>query len=372
MKIALTIEALSPELTGIGRYTWELANRLPQQLESDGLCYYRNGRWVEDPAYFLEHDTPPRVRKTWLERRIPRWYTAFAEKQRCRSLLFHGPNFFLPPCTVRGVATIHDLSVLRFPETHPLERIKAYERHFKESLARADHLITVSESGRREVIDLLAWPGDKVTAVHNGVATSFAPRSDAALAPVLLAYGLTPGGYTLCVSTLEPRKKIANLIAACRDLPLPLRQRYPLVLVGGKGWLNEALHAAIAAAQVEGWCRPLGFVPESDLPSLYAGARLFVYPSIYEGFGLPVAEAMACGVPVVTSNRSCLPEVTQGAALLVEPDNHEALRGAIVRGLYDDDWRATAIIQGLTVAKAYSWERCVEETVAVYRIVGGG
>lgn len=371
MKIALTVEALSPELTGIGRYTWELASRLPQQLGSERVCYYRNGRRIEDPAYFLEHDTPPRLKKTWLERRIPRWYTTLAEKQRCRSLLFHGPNFFLPPCARSGVATIHDLSVFRFPETHPSERIKAFELNLHRTLRQADHLITDSEAIRREVIDFFGWPAAKITAVHIGVAATFAPHSPAALAPVLSAYSLTPGDYILCVSTLEPRKKIANLIAACRDLPLVLRQRYPLVLVGGKGWLNEALHTAIAGAQAEGWCRPLGFVPESALPAIYAGARLFVYPSIYEGFGLPVAEAMACGVPVVTSNRSSLPEVTQGASLLVEPDDHEALREAIIKGLNDDDWREKAIASGLTVAKAYSWERCVEETVAVYRIVGG-
>jgi glycosyltransferase involved in cell wall biosynthesis len=137
------------------------------------------------------------------------------------------------------------------------------------------------------------------------------------------AYGLSHGSYSLCVTTIEPRKRIDSLLAAYARLPEKLRVVYPLILVGGKGWRSEHLHQAIDAAANAGWLHYLGFVPEDDLPALYAGARLFVYPSSYEGFGLPVIEAMASGVPVVTSNRSCLPEIASGAAKLVDPDDVE-------------------------------------------------
>jgi alpha-1,3-rhamnosyl/mannosyltransferase len=133
--------------------------------------------------------------------------------------------------------------------------------------------------------------------------------------------------------------------------------------------LSENLHQDIENATREGWLRYLGFVAERDLPFLYAGARLFVYPSIYEGFGLPVLEAMASGVPAVTSNHAVLQEVAQGASLLAEPDDHDALLEGIRRGLTDEDWRSSAKIAGLRVAGGYSWDRCVEETIGVYRHV---
>jgi alpha-1,3-rhamnosyl/mannosyltransferase len=159
------------------------------------------------------------------------------------------------------------------------------------------------------------------------------------------------------------------LVAAYRLLPAALRQRVPLVLVGGRGWLNDALHHEIDKATAEGWLKYLGFVQESDLPLLYAGARSFAYPSIYEGFGLPVLEAMASGVPVITSNRTSLPEVTQGMALHVEPDDIDELKEAILKSIEDNNWRTAIIPQALDVASCYSWDRCIRETIAVYHKV---
>jgi glycosyltransferase involved in cell wall biosynthesis len=141
------------------------------------------------------------------------------------------------------------------------------------------------------------------------------------------------------------------------------------VLVGARGWLNEGLHALIERQTARGMLVTLGQVPEADLPFLYAGARLFLYPSIYEGFGLPPIEAMASGVPVIVSDRSCLPEVTQGAAMTINPDDVDAFSEAILRGLEDDNWRREAIDHGIRVAASYGWDKCIENTVDVYRKV---
>jgi alpha-1,3-rhamnosyl/mannosyltransferase len=299
----------------------------------------------------------------------PRWLREWRSSAVCKGKVFHGPNFFLPACAEAGVATVHDLSVFKYPETHPLERIKHFEREFNKSMARAAHLVTDSEATRLEVMHFLAWPAEKITAVPLGVSSQFSPAPEAAVAPCLSKYGLTFKRYALCVSTLEPRKKIAHLLQAYRCLPPPVREQYPLVLVGGAGWLSDALHQEIDRLAAQGWLRYLGFVPEADLPALYAGARSFVYPSVYEGFGLPVLEAMASGVPVVASIFTSLPEVTQGAALLVDPDNIDALALGIQTSLCDEPWRETACKTGLSVAQSFTWNRCTDQTVDVYKKV---
>lgn len=241
--------------------------------------------------------------------------------------------------------------------------------HFESSLARAAHVITVSETVRREVIDLLDVPAERVTTVYNGVSENFRPQDEQRLRTILAMWGLRPGEYGLSVATFEPRKKLVNLIDAWRALPGAVRSRFPLVLAGAPGWQDSPIRTAIERGVSEGWIRDLGFVAERYLAPLYAGARLFAYPSSYEGFGLPPMEAMACGVPTLVADRSCPPEVTGGAAMLVDPDDHDALARSLERGLTDEAWRSGAIAAGLERARQFSWRRTVDETIAAYRKV---
>lgn len=365
MRVILSVDALVPPLTGIGRYSWELASRLGQVPGVAQLRYYREGNWVANPASLVQggHATPPRNRR---KLKPPRWARDWYWQRACKGQVFHAPNYFLPPCAENGVVTVHDLSVFKFPQTHPAARVAQFERSFRQTLGLASHLITDTEAVRQEVMAFFGWPAERVTAVPLGVAPEFRPRSAGELSGHLQRYGLTAGAYTLCVSTIEPRKRIDALLSAYQRLPVNLRAAYPLVLVGGRGWHSEALHAQIDAAQREGWLRYLGFVPGDDLSLLHAGARLFAYPSIYEGFGLPVAEAMASGVPVLTSDRSCLPEVAAGAARLVNPDDGDALAEALEDGLINTAWRAQAVARGLQVAGRYSWDACARRTVGIY------
>lgn len=361
LAVTLGIDALSPQLSGIGRYTWELAAGLRGRREIDRLTYYARGRVIRTPRLLLESDEPPPIR-----RRFGR-LQAKVEKHRLRSDLFHGPNFFLPPFVERGVITVHDLSVLRFPETHPAARLREYAMHFERSLAYAAHIITVSETIRQEVIDLLEVPADRVTTVYNGISKSFQPQDEHRLRTILTLWGLKPGEYGLSVATFEPRKKLIELIDAWGALPKDLRSRFPLVLAGAPGWQNSPINDAIERGVSEGWIRNLGYVAERFLAPLYAGSKLFVYPSTYEGFGLPPVEAMACGVPTLVADRSCLPEVTGGAAMLVDPDDHDAFVDSLQRALTDETWRAQAIARGLDRAARFTWRRTVDETIAVYR-----
>jgi glycosyltransferase involved in cell wall biosynthesis len=364
--VVLSVEALSPNLTGVGRYTWELARRLPTHPSLKELRFYRNGYWVAEPARLL--DVMPSAQNAKKPRfKLPRKLREWRMEMACHGSVFHGPNFFLPACADKGVITVHDLSVFKFPETHPADRIKQFERDFSRSVAQASHVITDSQTTRAEVMAFTGLPENRVSAVPLGVSNAFKPMEAQETAHVLTQFGLKHGAYALCVSTLDPRKKIGQLLAAWRLLPASLSRAFPLVLAGTNGWLSQTLQDEISQAEAQGWAKRLGFVTEQDLPMLYAGAALFAYPSTYEGFGLPPIEAMACRVPVIVSDQSCLPEVTKGAALTVNPNDLMAFSSAIEFALSDEKWRTHARDAGANVAASYSWQRCIDETIAIYQ-----
>jgi alpha-1,3-rhamnosyl/mannosyltransferase len=239
-------------------------------------------------------------------------------------------------------------------------------RALPDTLRRADFLITDAESVRQEVIRHFDWPADRIQAVPLGVSNVFYPRQAQDVDPVLQPYGLLTGCYTLCVGTVEPRKNLTRLLCAYELLPIALRQRWPLVLAGARGWQSGEIHDRIGKGVACGWVRYLEYVPQEDLPFLYAGARLFAYPSLYEGFGLPPLEAMASGVPVVTSDVSSLPEVVGDAALMVNPLDVGALSAALSRGLEDEIWRASGVRLGLERAARLTWAKCIDKTVTIY------
>lgn len=364
MRVVLAVDALSPQLTGIGRYCWELARRLPADPAVRSVEFYVGTERIADPASLLlsRDRAPQRFRKL----------SGLLRKARRRQKVIpvadvvHGPNYHLPNWAENGVVTIHDLSVIKFPEMHPAERVLQFEREFQRTLDRASQIITDCETIRREVVQLAGVAETRVTAVPLGIGPEFAPLSPAERRPVLGRYGLPLTGYGLTVSSLEPRKRIDRLILAWSELPRPLRDMYPLVIAGAKGWHNDRLHSMIADGEAEGWIIPLGFVPDADLPAVYAGASLFVYPSIYEGFGLPPLEAMASGVPTIVAAASCLPEVMKGGAKLVQPEDIDDFATAIAEALENAEWRSEAASRGIQVAGSYSWQDCVNQTVQVY------
>jgi glycosyltransferase involved in cell wall biosynthesis len=362
LRIALCVDALSPQPGGIGRYTWELAKGLAGRDDLDQLSFFGRGRLIDEPRHLIEGREFPRRRK--LLRRIDAWRM----KRTLRSSVVHGPNYFLPAAVESGVITVHDLSVFKFPETHPSARLRAFEQLFKSSLDRSAHIITDTETIRQELVATFSVRPETVTAIPLGVDPRFKP-TDGSPSEALTSWGLSLGGYGLCVSTLEPRKKIRELLLAWERLPAEIRNRFPLALAGGSGWENDDLHAEIERAVGDGWLRPLGFVDDERLPELYAGAALFIYPSVYEGFGLPPIEAMASGVPVIVANRSCLPEVCGEAARYVDPDDLGAFASTIEASLRDAAWRTEAIAQGVERAGQFTWDRCVERTIGVYRKV---
>lgn len=358
LAVALSVDALGPRLTGIGRYCLELTNRLPAKVGQHNLHYFRGGHWITDPRELLQED--------WKPKRSPimrRHYDAWQRRRALSNAVVHAPNYFLPDWADRGVATIHDLSVLLYPETHPLERVRAFEAQFEKTLRQAKMLVTDTETVRQELITMFAISPDRIQAVALGAPDHSPTPALASLGRL----GLHIKQYILCVSTFEPRKRIDQLVRAFARLPLALRKQFPLVLAGAPGWRSEALDQLIEEASVDGTVKRIGFVPEAALGALYAGARLFIYPSRYEGFGLPVVEAMSHGVPCLIADTPCLIEVARGAARVVNPEDPIGFSSAIHEALEDSHWLEEAARAGRGVAKGYSWDECATRMVEIYR-----
>ncbi len=374
MKLILNVDAITPPLTGIGHYALRLARGLRQHPTMQDIRFFSAYRWLEDP----EHALVANRSIAQLRYRIPFKPLALNLYGKARSVVFlwqtrslqnyllHSPNYILLPFHGPAVTTIHDLSYLHYPRHHPKERIVFMEQQMPRTLRQATAIICDSAFVRHEIIDILGVPAANVFTVPLGADDAFQPYDPVVLQPLLARYQLTETPYLLVVATLEPRKNLLQTVKAYLRLPVMLRDRHPLVLVGAPGWLTEELQQYLEPLERAGQVRRLGYVVQEDLPLLYAGAFAFAYPSLYEGFGLPVLEAMACGVPVLTSDRSSLPEVAGDAALLVNPDDVDAITMGLEKLLTDTDWRSSAAEKGLRQARQFSWERCVEETVAVY------
>ncbi|MEG0920868.1 MAG: glycosyltransferase family 1 protein [Comamonas sp.] len=388
LDVILAADALRPPLTGIGRYTYEVARRLARHDEVARLRYFSMGQWLDDPLSALHSSpaegnassTPPTApRGPALRTRLAtsplavRIYCAltpmyFGWRLRGnRQSIYHAPNYIVPPFDGRTVSTVHDLSHILYPHFHPRARVDYLSLTLGPSLARTSHVITVSEAVRQEMIERRLMPPDRITAILEAADSAFRPHTVQMLESAMQALGLRAGQYCLFVGTVEPRKNVERLIQAYELLPKDMRREWPLVVAGGKGWNSEAIHARMAKAQAEGWLRYVSFVDQRWLPALYAGARLMAYPSLYEGFGLPIVEAMASGTPVLTSDASCMPEVAGGAARLVNPLDVEEIAQALEDCLSNEVWQAEARAKGLARAASLSWDRCVEETVAVYK-----
>lgn len=379
LEIILGADSISAPLTGIGRYAFELARGLPQCPEVARVRYFSLGRWVQ-LQQLLQADevTAQKAQAKTLRSMlagnrlaVQAFRMVMPQLQRLRlrhtgQAIYHSPNFFLPPFAGPTVVTVHDLSHHVYPQFHPSARVDYMQRMLPDTLSRASHVITDSQATRQDLITHLGYAPERITSIHLGANPAFRPYTSAELAPVLASWGLQEQGYSLYVGTIEPRKNLDRLLDAYEALPEALRLRYPLVMAGSAGWRSEHTHARMARAASAGWLHYLRYVPQVDLPALYAGARLFVYPSLYEGFGLPVLEAMASGVPVVTSNVSSLPEVAGDVALSVHPEDTASLCSCIAQGLQDSSWRARAITAGVERAALFTWQQCIRQTVDVY------
>jgi glycosyltransferase involved in cell wall biosynthesis len=283
--------------------------------------------------------------------------------------VFHASQQLLnPPRSARLTATLHDLTCWLIPATHLPLNVRAARLFAERVMRRADGLIAISENTRRDAVRILGLPQDKIEVIYPGIAEAFfrtAPESARAAAA---KYALQRQ-YVLFVGTIEPRKNLDTLLDAWAQLAPALREEFELVVAGPAGWANALLFERLRSG--EAGVRYLGYVPEEDLPGLTAGATVFVYPSLYEGFGLPVGQAMAAGVPVITSNVSSMPEVAGDAALLVDPRSPAEIAAAMERLLLSPGLRVTLARNGAARAQRYTWEACARQSLAFFRRICG-
>ncbi len=281
--------------------------------------------------------------------------------------LLHALAFVTPllsPCP--SVVTIYDLSFLLYPESFKHSKRFYLGLFTRLSAKRARRIIAISESTKRDVVRLLGVPPEKVEVVYCGIDEAFRPLAEDQVATFRSKRGL-PERFILFVGTIEPRKNVARLIEAFADLQTCKLANLKLVIGGAKGWFCEHVFARVEELGLEGDVMFPGYIPVSELPLWYNAAELFVYPSLYEGFGLPPLEAMACGTPVVAANTSSLPEVVGEAGLTVDPLDVEGLAEAMRRALSDEALRQEMRERGLQRAKGFSWTKTARETVQVYR-----
>jgi alpha-1,3-rhamnosyl/mannosyltransferase len=270
------------------------------------------------------------------------------------------------PCDLPTVATLHDLSAVAHPEWHPADRVKQFQRHLDRALAQCTHLITGSDYTRQEIIEKLGVAPQRVTRIYHGMRQELMPLPAVEVAQTLRALAL-PANYLLHVGTLEPRKNLAMLMRAYCALPGHVRDRCPLLLVGKYGWNTGPLADYLEREAQHRGVIHLGYIAEEHLPLLYNGARALVYPSLYEGFGLPPLEMMACGGAVLASTAGSVAEIVGPCAHLIDPNDADGWRDAMRRVITDDDWRRQLQRGVRGWVAPFTWQRCAAQTLQTYR-----
>jgi glycosyltransferase involved in cell wall biosynthesis len=290
---------------------------------------------------------------------------------RTRAEVTHFFNFFIPPF-VRGkaVVTIHDMVLKRFPQTMRARTKYLLKWSMRGTLRRASRVVTDSEFSKREIMAYYRYPANRIQVVYLGVDTGKCTQEidRGARAKVCQKYGI-PGEYLLYLGMLEPRKNLERLIRAYARVQSRTAGVPHLVLAGGKGWRFAGIFRTVRELGLEHRVFFPGYIAEEDKPALLAGASVFCFPSLYEGFGLPVLEAMACGVPVLTANGSALPEVAGEAALLVDPFSVEEIARGMERLCFDEPLRTALRAKGLERVKRFTWERTAAALYALYQEV---
>jgi glycosyltransferase involved in cell wall biosynthesis len=388
LRIGIDYTAAAWQGAGIGRYTRELVRDLVAQGDSYSYTLFYAAGGLDSASPYLadlrqlcathRHVrsapiplSPRRLTQIWQRARLPLPVELFAGPLD----IVHAPDFVLPPTRARTIVTIHDLSFLIYPEFAAPGMVRYLSSAVPRSLRRADAVLADSIATRDDLARLLRIDPARVSLVYPGVSPRFRPLPPDQIEPVRRRLGL-PDRFILFVSTLEPRKNLVRLIEAFARLlrrsgegPAPQLADLKLVIGGRRGWLYEEIFAAIERLHLGQQICALDYVDDNDLPALYNLADVFAYPSVYEGFGLPALEALACGTPVLTADNSSLPEAVGDAAVLVPAGDVDAIAAGLARLLADPALRARLRAAGPLRARQFTWARAAQQVLECYRQV---
>ncbi len=367
MRIAIDATSVPPKPAGAGVYAIELVRAMADRDRHDGYALFVRGNWLDDDVagkrnWRIEHvgasSRPSRL--AWEQTRLPRHLSVMGID------VLHSTHHTLPLAGVRcrRVVTIHDVTFFRIPERYPPARRLYMQTLTRLSARVADAIIAPSDAARDDIVRTLGVSPTNVVTVYEAAAARFVPVPTETAKAVARTHGID-GPFVLSVGSLEPGKNRVRLIRAMAMLrDAGLQQQ--LVIVGQRAWKFDEELAIVEELGMRDRVRYLGYVSDGDLPALYSAADAFAFPSLHEGFGLPVIEAMACGVPVLTSNISATAEVAGDAAVLVDPLSVDAIREGLRRLLEDADLRADLSTRGFVRAAEFSWRRAADETHSVY------
>lgn len=365
MKIGIISDVLNEPFAGIGSYTYNLIKEL-NKLDTDEdilfLINYQNNTFFINDKIIINNPFP--VLKTYA------WYPYLVRKLRSYKLdAIHNPTqiptFF--KVKQKYILTLHDITPFIFSEEHRFGRPLIYKIFFPRTLKTADKIIADSNSTKKDLINYFNVPEEKIRVILLAADEKFKPLNKEEINEVKQKYYLN-FPFILYVGTLEPRKNTPSLIRAFYKIKKKNPQ-HKLVITGKKGWKYKEIFETIDKLNLQKDVVFTGYVSDEDLPALYNAADLFVYPSLYEGFGLPPLEAMACGCPVITSNTSSLPEVVGDAGIMINPHDVNGLAKAMYEVLTNESLGEDKIKKGLERAKMFSWEKCARETLKVYEEV---
>ncbi|MEZ4865350.1 MAG: glycosyltransferase family 1 protein [Caldilineaceae bacterium] len=380
LPVTLDVGPAVHQYAGLSRY----ASRLAAQLLADhsdevALTLFYNAHsghtlppaLQQAPQHTLSMGQYP-WRLSALATQLLRW--RYYESKVPVGALYHATEHLLPHLCRPTVLTVHDLIFERYPQHHTWTNRLFLKVGMRLFVQAADAIIAVSQQTRRDLMELYGAPATKIQVIYQGIDDTFAPATPTLVEHVRTKYGLhtengAPRPYLLMLGTLEPRK---NHLTAMRALARLKAAGLPhsLLIVGGAGWLFAPVQAQVAALGLSGDVHFTGYAPGDLLPALYSGATAVLQPSLYEGFGFPVLEAMACGAPVICSNVSSLPEAAGDAALQVAPLDDAALAAAILRLVQEPALAATLRLRGQRHAQSFRWENCATQTVELYQVVG--
>ncbi|MCA0453058.1 MAG: glycosyltransferase family 4 protein [Chloroflexi bacterium] len=357
---------------GIGRYVRELVSALAKVDQDTNYSLFVAGVNGDLPpqagrnfVWKPTHITPKWFARIWHRARVPipvQWFVGSVD-------LFHATDFVLPPTSpaIPTVLTVHDLSYVHVPESASPALKKYLDVVVPRSIQHSTFILADSEATRNDIVSLYGTSPEKVCVLLSGVSSVFKQINDTDLSMTTRRkYNLDDFQFIFTVGTVQPRKNYTRLIEALGILHSH-GIKIHLVISGGKGWLDNPIYETIAQRHMEEYVHFIGFADDADLPVLYNMAACLAFPSLYEGFGLPILEAMACGAPVVTSNVSSLPEVAGDAGLLVDPYDVDALANALQSLIQDEPLRQQLIEKGLERVKEFTWEKSARQLLGIYQ-----